>query len=632
MKVRVTSLNKISRNLFEQLYPETLIHSFGRLTKEQKGKKRVAMISANFVKAHSNDATFFQETLPIEELTLIRRGDIYNKSGAYIKKNDKRCQPRTLKFILTADNKPKHIDELVPRTKNPKYQNLSDAFSNQWAMQIDAIDVCGKQVNVIVPCTAIASFYLPHSCLLRAALSGGGLGADSVLVNKRLTEEGRKMLSGDGIEYVHLHKKIYDVVAPHVARIYLSEVAKRAFNSIHEYSFRFPFSNGNYGLYCQPFVDGTLTWEVLGQQSAPHEPFIVSQISSCNGSFPFSDLIFGRENDNRGEPGEETKPLEKKKKANELPNTQEDNERDDNDNDGEDEDDKLIENTGLADDDIESVHILVDSKDAMCSQLANLNIRKIEKVTCKVKTIPIYIGNAIIQALAYLSEKLGANNTQKLLAKLDAGRISTVHASDINDNPDCDAGLRSPFLAEIYNYLSDIELELPSAAVTFRHIKPKCDSYHSLSKYENVMPPEYRDLGGKGNWVMLRNIKKSKVGKETLTDQVKRCRKFIIAQVLYKETYSYLVEFEQDEKENIAGLFFSNFQEKLTPDRLTNVITTFVENRRLWRTKTTMPYAHKLVHKLEKVNEKDEKCKKHMYLEKIANSIKALVSTPSSLN
>lgn len=633
MERKISRLSELRHKFSHSLYPETLIHGCGELRKVQSGNKNVPIIKAIFANKQENTSSdFFFESIPVEALSLLRRGDIYDEYGILYKKDEKRTQKCEISFTLTADNKPQALSTFLTPTNNEKYKALSDEFFNQWAMGIIATNAQGESERVIIPCTAIASFYLPHSCLLRAALSGEGFGANSVLVNQRLTEEGGKLLQNHGHRYVHLHKTMYDIVAPHVARIYYSDIAKKAFNAIHEHSMQIPLPSGVHSLYCRPFVEGPLTWEVQGQHINDERLgsiFLVSQISACNGAFPFSSLTFGRENDNRGTRAEktQTKKLTKVISTSDTEDEAQDNE-DDTGFDSDNSDDSTIDNSNTASDEIETVHIVLDSEDAMCTALSQVAIRKIEKVTCKTRTLVEYTGDAVIQGLSFIAGKNPAANSpnqagkHQLLAKIDAGRISTISSKKIRDEPDCSSVISTPDLADTYKLLQN--LDLPNMSISLRRIKPNCSSYNSLSKDENVVPVEYRDLGGKDNWVMLQTLRKKERENESLYEQVQRCRKFIIVQIKKNDNFGYLVAFEREKEDSIAGLFFSRRGERLTPNELKAEILLNVKNRRDWRKNSSMTYKRKLVHNAKRtIKETDiiKKTEDELYIEKVTDCI-----------
>lgn len=601
MKIKFYRLDSLRHNLFEPLFSKTLIHGFGQIKTSLKNNKDATMITAIFTNSESHSPrSFFINEIPIEALSLLRRGDIYNKAGRYLGQDQSRTLNKEITFLYSNRNKPRPISEYISSTVKAKYKLLSDEFCNQWAIKLDAIEQNGSLLNVVVPCTTIASFYLPHSCLLRAALSGQGDGAESLLINKKLTAQGRELLN-EGVEYIHLSKGMYDVVAPYVARIFLSEVAKRAFNSIHGHSRLIPLpSTSKYSLYCTPFAEGNLKWNVLGKMikdPAHGELFLVSQITSCNAPFPFTELIFGRENDNRGNSDENTeeKLIGTKKNMRKTPSDQNDSSEDEGSKENISSEND-IDNDGIADSEIETIHIIADNNDTINSQLANIKVRKIEKITIKTKVKHIFRGNAIISGASFLSSPHSTNNLehQDLLAKIDAGRMSTTHGKNIQDHKDSNFGIEAPNLARIYTLLQDIQLT--NLVITFRDIKGDCTSYQKLSKYENVVPSNLRDLEKTSSWVMLRKKLKDNED-EVLGDQVLRCRRFIIAEFNHGGVYSYLIEFQNAKEDNIAGLFFSNYTERLTPKKLLiEIELNITGKRRYWRKSSNMKFTRKLSH------------------------------------
>ncbi|MCF6441048.1 hypothetical protein L1077_16550 [Pseudoalteromonas luteoviolacea] len=632
MRRNYYKLNSLRHRFSEELFSQTIVHCFGTLSDKNTGKKIETNINCVFANLEQqSNKPFFIDSIPIEALSILRRGDVYNQEGIYLKKEPSRTEEKRIRFQYSHQNKPEPITNFLSTpTLDKKYKQLSLEFRNQWAIKVLEQDQAHATTPIIIPCSAIASFYLPHSCLIRAALSGEGKTADTTLVNQKLTEEGRKVTIREGIEYVHLTKSMYDVVAPHIARIYLSTSAKRAFNAIHGMSKLIPLhTTNNFALSCMPFVEGTLNWKVLGKAFTDPEfgpLFLVSQIISCNGSFPFKELIFGRENDTRGIEDKNTKEVERgdKKPPVKLSNPPPKNNDDTQPKEPTSEPETDLDHNKIADSEIESTHIIFDNDDTLYSQLSNTIIRKIDKITIKTKGKQPIIKTVSAAGVSFLAGPKGdtSGQTESIRSKLEAGRISTVNSKLIHDTPNSEAGISAPDLARIYDLLSD--LHLTGFKVTFRNIKSPCENALQLTRVENVIPPEYRDLSGPGSWIMRHKPPKDS-GHEKLEETIHRCRKFLIAEFAYDDSfYAYLVEFQDAEADSIASLFFSNFDRRMSPKALLNeILLNVMGKRRHWRKNTKLKYAKKLTHKVapNHLTQAEKQTVEQAYLDKVSANV-----------
>jgi hypothetical protein len=187
---------------------------------------------------------------------------------------------------------------------------------------------------ILIPCVEVFRFYYANSTQLTLELISGGLdiGANTVY-DPTLTID-----NPEGYSKVRLRQRILDEDAFIVGRIALSPFAQRAARSIFGSIAKNSAAGGSV-LEARPPFEGMTDLTVSGQWITLQEPgqrqgepkkepwhFFVHRILSCSGEFPYSHLLFSRDNDGRVRPGPDERPeigrkvLEKKKQPEDLPN------------------------------------------------------------------------------------------------------------------------------------------------------------------------------------------------------------------------------------------------------------------------------------------------------------------------
>ncbi|MBO9490453.1 hypothetical protein J7384_08770 [Endozoicomonas sp. G2_1] len=600
----------LSFYISKPLHPCNLLFSFGELTFNSNQESFLNTTITGFDKKENKAKaeSFVVEPTNIGILSVFKRGDVFDENGKIQKKTDRN---RRKKFVVSLSLDPKlklePISTILSPTIFEKYELLSREYHQQWAMRCQAFNrETQESVELVVPATAIAAFYLPHSCLLKAAMSGKGT---NVLYHKKLSIETIKEFD-NRINYVHLRAEMYDIVAPHVGRIFYSEYAKKRYCEIHQKSSHKKLPSGKLSLYCAPFVHGNLQWKVEAKPIADSNQLLVSSIEACSGAYPFKNLVFGRDNDNRGEAKEYEDGVVFKKKP--VPNkkgSEHSISNGDDDTHQEQNQDK-IKSSGATDSQIEITHMVFDESELIHQGLEGTTIRKIDKRELKhpgKKKIIVYVGTGEIDALSHGNSGVNTNNEK--LGKLESGYRVTSESALKKSGSD---NIEHSYSKTLNNYISAISnVEINNLTIKNRRLPVSIEESKHLGSKENIVPTKLRDLESPANWVMTDQKKPgefdSQASPHYRIKQIKRCRKFLIFELKYKFAFAYILEFERLKKnDRFAGIIFSDGLKKL-PRELEKELGTYVKSRQTWRKNSTMPYKQKFAHNRDIFDETDDK-------------------------
>lgn len=217
----------------------------------------------------------------ITDLTNFKPGSIFEESPKW-SKNTSRFNTRNFSFNTSACSV-KRLGEIAEaehwfkRTKNPYFHQLK-------VMHV----VTGKtstHKKFIVPCPVVALYYLPHTKLLKAALSGKPLEKNDDLFNPSLTQWNNQPPN------IHLPYNVTTQIAPFIAFYILDKEAGKAFHQIHSRSLVANPSDyyKDPSFYMELPVKGEPTWKIKCFET--HNVIWVTQILDCNSLAPFKGLV-----------------------------------------------------------------------------------------------------------------------------------------------------------------------------------------------------------------------------------------------------------------------------------------------------------------------------------------------------
>ena len=196
--------------------------------------------------------------------------------------------------------------EVLPLHQVPEASNWFRKYSNNAFQELGFMNVLvvrSKNVRkpFLIPCVAIAQYYLPHLMLLKMAIK-------QIPFKSDLYEENNSILKPPHVR-IKLRDKVPGKIAVHLARFLvdryassvLSEIQKR---SMHTLDGRFA------SFYMKPPIDQPTEWSVSCVDV--NDAYLIRQIISCTAEFPFTKFTY--EQDKIVFYGEGTKPQTRHRK------------------------------------------------------------------------------------------------------------------------------------------------------------------------------------------------------------------------------------------------------------------------------------------------------------------------------
>lgn len=426
-------------------------------------------------------------------------------------------------------------------------------LADSYACKIPAsrLDI-GQDIEVYVPCSELLRFYLPHTSLVDAALSGED--ANKCLYNP----ETPKTRSSKAT--IQLRPSIPDICAPHVGRYCYDAYAAEIFQRVFTDTVYGDGMSSNQYLRIYPPLRGDCDWLVEGQELEPGVLFI-SGIYRCDAPFPFDDLLFGRDNDGRT-PEDRERPTD----INYFPIKQAvfENEQD------------LTEPlvhalNGNADLQIETLDIHFDFEDDSPSfgYLENTVVKKVEKGAVQnpdSMNIKYYAGSELVTGIA-LSGHLSHENEDKFVkAEISNGKVKKSHI----ENDPLSLSAQDAFST----FHEAITLLKTDFTVDWRNIT-------GYIKDHSLILNMFEHAAVKSNPFLCLD-KKSYLKCEN-EERPKFVRKFVVAEVSNDEgSVVYLVDFEKH-SDSSSVLFFYHFRgDRLENDVLREHVIEFTKDRRKW--------------------------------------------------
>ncbi|MCG7535807.1 hypothetical protein [Pseudoalteromonas sp. OOF1S-7] len=432
----------------------------------------------------------------------------------------------------------------------------------------------GQSVKIAISCAELLRFYYPHTALVEAAFSGNS--ASKVLYNPDV------LLHKNYRPFVQLRKKIPDICAPFVARVRHSRHAEDVFDRIFTDSiYSVPLnSSKERHLKVYPPVAGTMDWNAEVAQVAPNF-YIINSLLQCGGDFPFTDLLFGRDNDGRTVKGRPTP-----KKINYIPRFTPRLEH----NEGSDEQvKKLITSlTRGYEAQIETLTVEFDFEGdtPQHNMLKNKSLKKIEKVSLQdpeTMNVQVFSGEVAIKGIAGAGFINNENRERFAKAEISTG---TIRKSNVDNEK------RSVSFQDGFDVFQDAANELSSIYNLNWRKASEWNLPTKSSFYLNAfLPAEVSDR----EFLIL-----SKKGFSSKDHDKKflNSRKFVIAELSFEGRYIYLVDFEKRlikkrnedlyRYENTSVLlFFSSDGKVLSDDQIKLTILDFADSRSSWADKRT---------------------------------------------
>lgn len=194
-------------------------------------------------------------------------------------------------FDLTILNPEKALIKLGREIAGDKIYNSLATLKSAPYVELDAL-YDGKRIKCYVSCYEVFRFYYGSSNgLLNSCLRDGT--AEELIFNPNVPDK------IGSVHFVQLRKNLYDVDAPSAARIRFDKYAKTQFENIKSYTKFNVINNPERWITCKPPTNQKkINWSVSGR-FLRNKAILITNIYGCSSSPPFSELIFGRDNDSR---------------------------------------------------------------------------------------------------------------------------------------------------------------------------------------------------------------------------------------------------------------------------------------------------------------------------------------------
>jgi len=158
----------------------------------------------------------------------------------------------------------------------------------------------GEPVTLIVLCHEIFRFYYANSTPMTIALLNGELtDHENGIFNPDPDLTYLDPATGEGV--LRLRQRMVDEDAPIAGRIALDDYARGCASDIHASIVRNMDNSGYFALDAYPPFSRNTTWKVRGISYLLGEAnfFFIYSIETCTAMFPFTSLLFSRDNDGR---------------------------------------------------------------------------------------------------------------------------------------------------------------------------------------------------------------------------------------------------------------------------------------------------------------------------------------------
>lgn len=191
------------------------------------------------------------------------------------------------------------IEGWFSKTSNLSFQKLQ---------HMNVLAVQGENTNnklFLIPSTVTANYYMGHTLLIKEAFKQTPTPLNNIY-DPELT------YLKCAHPYIHLKPNVPFKLAPHIVRYKLDPYANNVFKNIHQKSFFSSTEGQPASFYMRPPINQKVNWVLDCVRSNSHNVVWVTQIISCDSSFPFSSLIIGRDEIKRR--GKGKNPYKRKKR------------------------------------------------------------------------------------------------------------------------------------------------------------------------------------------------------------------------------------------------------------------------------------------------------------------------------
>lgn len=457
--------------------------------------------------------------------------------------------------------------EFVPFSSLPFQRDWSTPVFKQKFPDFGGANYCalranhqGKDIVAYLPSTEVLRFYYPHSCLIEALFSGNPA--------KECLYSPKGALTKNSRPFVKLQKKIYDVCAPHVARVRFSRYAELEFERVFTDS-RHAKTQGypNYEfIKARPPINVDCSWLVEVQETALENALLIISIKRCDAAFPFERLLFGRDNDGRSETN---RPNSKQKYFVPTTKVQID------DTEGLSLSLNHVSNVSI---ETLDVTITFDEELPNFSALEKMSVKKIEKVSTidpDTQRIKLYTDGKALDALAASGYLATDSEAAFIAAEFSRGSVSL--SKELNRKTDIsnfDAFLVFQRAVEALAVSFDIHWQLIS--VWNRRMQQFYLNIFTERELKAIDRP----------WLYLNKREFDKSVNEE--QKIKNVRKFVVAEISFDDSFVYLVDFEKRKsgnKPDASAILLIHLQtfDRMARDELKTQIISYVKNKRAFK-------------------------------------------------
>ncbi|TNC81495.1 MAG: hypothetical protein C9356_09200 [Oleiphilus sp.] len=415
------------------------------------------------------------------------------------------------------------------------------AFKSLRAQQVYKanIQIDGNDSVCIVPCSEILNFYWKSNYLIKEALSGES--ATKTLFNADASRLNQNP------PYIQLRKWVPDILVYHVARLALSDTALKRFNGIQSLSFMRIHKEFGASLCVVPPLEEKVIWEV--ELSKFGDVYFVSKIISCSGSFPFKNLIYGRDNDGRPD-DERSEPRKTEERRRPFPREKKTTKYSPNK--------APTEQIFVAD-------ILLDEEKCPFPALQDIHCSKIEKVITQdpdTQYLEVFEGELALEYVSASDPSSGARDGSILGGRANVHRRELVLEDDQIVGPD-----RS--FNEFYEVIS--HLGSRGIQVSYRPIDQPAEA--QIGALENILP--YKDGEEVPSWALRPLTERKGSFYSTL-------KTYVLVKMSLGDSTVYIAEFMQRKNASVATILFGSNSIDLSIDQLRAQIRSYADKRSKW--------------------------------------------------
>lgn len=432
-----------------------------------------------------------------------------------------------------------------------------------------------------VPCVEVLRFYYASSSsFVKQAFSGKK--ATERLYNPKKDRTFTKF----GYHFITLRKEVTNVDAPFIARIAFDDYARRQFENIYPKSAHDPDNPGKY-IICTPPLSTYTRWSVNGVKK--DNGFFVTRINSCSGEFPFSKLIFDRDNNNQGERDEPPEEIRKIQKKIPVFKNGEDKEgsNDEPTDPGSDQEEPLLGDHGSPSVDVIPLIFEPDEESPIFSGLEFTDLDKIKKLKLRdptTKTVIEYVGVEVIRKLSTLDTS-GSKNE-------DTAQLKINRSTDTEIDED---------VISIHDVIFHLNQLLEKNELNIFHYTLYRDLEHPDHTQLTVPPVNLKDLRKD---ILFTNVKMYEA-EFYHTESLSCLRPIALFTLQHKGVFFYFIEFLSQNgrsHDSLSSLLFSEAASVYSDDFIDQQLILFSEHGRTYKKEATNNsastafFAHRFTH------------------------------------